>query len=76
MSQFYFNRFDIGVGDYVNEVTSPAKFGGGLTMTSCPVGNKTSLSRKPCIADNSYYGSLSLSLGRLVIFKKKQQILI
>jgi len=25
--------------------------GGGLTMTSYPVGNKTSLSRKPCIAD-------------------------
>jgi len=25
--------------------------GGGLTMTSYPVGNKTSLSRKPCIAN-------------------------
>jgi len=25
--------------------------GGGLTMTSYPIGNKTSLSRKPCIAD-------------------------
>jgi len=25
--------------------------GGGLTMTSCPVGNKTSLSRKPGIAN-------------------------
>jgi len=38
--------------------------GGGLTMTSCTVGNKTSLSRKPCIADKCYYGSLSWSLGR------------
>jgi len=25
--------------------------GGGLTMKSCPVGNKTSISQKPCIAD-------------------------
>jgi len=29
---------------------------------------KTSLSRKPCIADKSYYGSLLCSLNRLVIF--------
>jgi len=51
--------------------------GGGLAMTSRPVGNKTSLSQKPCIADKSYCGSLSCSIGRLVIFiKKKQQILI
>jgi len=27
--------------------------GEGLTMTLCPVGNKTSLSRKPCIADKN-----------------------
>jgi len=27
--------------------------GGGLTMTSCPVGNKKSLSREPGIADKS-----------------------
>jgi len=45
--------------------------GGGLTKTSCPVGNKTSLSRKPCIADKNYFGSISWSLGRLVIFIKK-----
>jgi len=32
-----------------NRVKRPP--GGGLTMTSFPVGNKTSLSRKPCIAD-------------------------
>jgi len=25
--------------------------GGKITMSSCPIGNKTSLSRKPCIAD-------------------------
>jgi len=40
--------------------------GGGLTMTSYLVGNKTSLSRKPCIAD----------IKSLSITKKKQQILI
>jgi len=46
-------------------------------MTSYPAGNETSLYRKPCITDKSYYGSLSGSPGRLVIFiKKKQQILI
>jgi len=28
-----------------------APSGGGLTMTSYPVGHETSLSRKPCIAD-------------------------
>jgi len=46
-------------------------------MTSCPVGNKTSSYRKSCIADKSYYGSLSCSFGRSVIFiKKKQQTII
>jgi len=41
---------------------------GGLTMTSYPVGNKASLSRKPCIAVKSYYGSISWRFGLLVIF--------
>jgi len=36
-------------------------------MTSYPVGNKTSLSRKPCIADTKcYYETLSGSHGRSV----------
>jgi len=35
--------------------------GGGLTMTSYPVGNKSLLSRKPCMQLNSYYGSVSWS---------------
>jgi len=34
-----------------------------LTMTSYPVGNKTSLSRKPCITDKKFYGTLSGSHG-------------
>jgi len=39
--------------------------GGGLTMTSYPVGNKTSLSRKPYIADKKLlYISLSGCYGR------------
>jgi len=33
-------------------------------MTSYPVGTKTSLSRKPCIPDKSYYRMLSGSHGR------------
>jgi len=37
---------------------------GEMTMTSYSVGYKTSLSRKPCIADKSYYGSLSGSHDR------------
>jgi len=35
-----------------------------IMMTSYPVGNKTSLSHKPRIADKSYYGTLSGSHGR------------
>jgi len=34
-----------------NEKLPEAPPGGGLTKTSYPVGNKTSLSRKPCITD-------------------------
>jgi len=37
---------------------------GEITMTSFPVGNETSLSRKPCIPDKSSYGTLSGSHGR------------
>jgi len=33
-------------------------------MTSYPVDNKTLLSRKPCIADKSYYGTLLGYHGR------------
>jgi len=33
-------------------------------MTSVPVGKNTSLSRKQCIADEKYYGSLSRNHGR------------
>jgi len=50
--------------------------GGEITITSYPACNKTSLSRKPCMADKKYYGSLWGKYGRLVIFIKKQQILI
>jgi len=38
--------------------------GRGLTMTSYPVGNKTSKSRKPYIADKKYYRTLTGSHGR------------
>jgi len=38
--------------------------GGEIKMSSYPVGNKTSFSRKPCIRDESYYGTLSGSHGR------------
>jgi len=110
-SQFYINWFKFSVGDYVREVTSPAKFGSdaisgraatsgqhirvlwlyfilffyltelqpipvnqflhtlaqktrsSVRMTSFPVGNKTSLSWKPCIPIKSYYGTLSGSHG-------------
>jgi len=37
---------------------------GEITMTSYPVCNKTSFSRKPCIPEKSYYGTLSGSHGR------------
>jgi len=37
-----------------------APSGGGLTMTSYPVGNKASLYQKPFIADKKLYGSLSV----------------
>jgi len=48
-----------------HEKSPEASLGGGLTMTSYPVGHKTSLSRKPMMK----YWSLSN-------FYKKQQILI
>jgi len=62
-----------------HEKSRAAPPGGGLTMTSCPVGNKTSLSRKPCNADKSYdvlwiTNMKSWSLSNF--YKKKQQILI
>jgi len=59
-----------------HENSPEAPLGGEITMTSYPVGNKTSLTRKPCIPDKKLYGSLSWSLGRLVIFILKKQILI
>jgi len=37
---------------------------GEITITSYLVGNETSLSRKPCIPDKSYYWTLSGSHGR------------
>jgi len=40
-------------------------------MTSYPVGNKTSLSRKPCIADKNCYGTLSGNHGRSFILRHK-----
>jgi len=55
-----------------HEKSPEAPPSGGLTMTSYTVGNKKSLSRKPCIAVKSYYGSLSWIYGRLVIFIKKK----
>jgi len=47
-----------------NEKSREALPGGEITMTSYPACNKTSLSRKPCIAEKSYYWSLSGSHGR------------
>jgi len=37
-----------------HEKSREAPPGGGLTMTSCPVGNKISLSRKPSIVDKKF----------------------
>jgi len=40
-----------------------------ITMTSYPACSETSLSRKPCITDKSYYGTLSGSHGRSFRFR-------
>jgi len=45
--------------------------GGRLTMTSCPVGNKTSLSRKPCIADKKLLWITIMKSWSLRNFYKK-----
>jgi len=37
---------------------------GKITMTSYPVGNETSLSRKPCVPDEKFIWTLSVSHGR------------
>jgi len=50
-----------------HEKSSEAPPGGEITMTSYLVVDKTSLSWKPCIPDKRLYGSLSWSLGRLII---------
>jgi len=51
-----------------HEKSREAPPGGGLTFTSYPVSNTTSFSRKPCmVADKLLYGSLSWSIGSLVI---------
>jgi len=51
--------------------------GGGLTMTFFPVGNKTSLSWKPGIADKTLLWITILKSWSLSNFyNKKQQILI
>jgi len=51
--------------------------GGGLTMTSCPVGNNTSISRKPCISDiKLLWITIMKSLSPSNFYKKKQQIII
>jgi len=44
---------------------------GGLTMTSCPVGNKTSLSQKPCIADKKLLWITIMKSWSLSNFYKK-----
>jgi len=44
-----------------------------ITMKSHPACNKTSLSWKPCMVAESYYGSLSWSIGRLVISTKNSK---
>jgi len=49
---------------------------GGLTMTSCPVGKKTSLSRKPCIADTKLLWITIMKSWSQSNVYKKQQILI
>jgi len=46
--------------------------GGGLTMTSYPVGNKTSLSRKPCIADKKILWITIMKSWSLSHFYKKK----
>jgi len=45
-------------------------------MTSFPVGNKTSLSRKPCIPDKKLPWITIMKSWSLSNFIKKQQILI
>jgi len=54
----------VALSEAIIKKSPEAPHGGGVTMTSYPVGNKTSLSRKPCIADKSYYGTQSASHGR------------
>jgi len=47
-----------------NEKWRERPYVGEITMTSVPVDNKISASRKPCIADKKCYGSLSGKHGR------------
>jgi len=47
-----------------HEQSRVAPPGGGLTITSYSVSSTTSISRKPCMVANSYYGSLTGSHGR------------
>jgi len=44
-------------------------------MTSCPVGNKTSLSRKPCIADKKLlWITIMKSLSLINLYTKRANI--
>jgi len=54
----------VALSEYVMKISAEALPGDEITMTSYPVGNKTSLSRKPYIADKTYYISLLGSYGR------------
>jgi len=47
-----------------------------ITMTSYPVGNRTSLTWKPCIADKKLLGITIMKIWSVSNFYKKQQIWI
>jgi len=47
--------------------TPEAPPSGEITMTSYPVGNETTLSRKPCIPVKSYYGTLTVNLSESIM---------
>jgi len=59
-----------------HEKSREAPPGGGLMMTSCPVGNRTSLSQKPCIADKKLLWFTIMKSLLLSNLYKKQQIII